>query len=231
MTAQLKYKSGSAGLRLENKNFHLYGKDFNDKFMTTLFSLSKFNDGTLDFSLNGTLAEYTGVIYVQDTIINDYKILNNILAFVNTVPSLVTFKLPGYSNEGLLINKAYIKFEHKNNTFNLTDIYLDSKEIDIFGNGFVDIDNDKLDIVLNLKTDLGSNLAKIPLVGYIILDGETLSTNMHMTGKIADPKVQSLIAKDIVVAPINIIKRTLSLPYLLIKKAIQVAGEDQEEEK
>jgi len=221
LTAQLKYVKGSAGLRFEDKKFHLYGKNFNDKFMNKLLFLSKFSKGNLDFSLSGDVNDYAGVIYVKKTIIKDYKTLNNILAFVNTVPSLVTFKLPGYNNEGLFVNKAYINFEYKKNIYHLNDIYLDSKEIDIFGNGIADLKNDNLDIVLNLKTDLGSDLAKVPLVGYIILDKDTISTTLSIKGKVSNPKVKSLLAKDIVLAPFNIIKRTLSLPYLLIKDAVE----------
>ncbi|CAI6151341.1 MAG: hypothetical protein SPLUMA2_SPLUMAMAG2_00125 [uncultured Sulfurimonas sp.] len=220
LTAQLKYAKGSSGLRFENKKFHLYGKNFNDMFMNRLLSLSKFSKGNLDFSLSGDINDYSGVIYVKKTTIKDYKTLNNILAFINTVPSLITFKLPGYNNEGLFVNKAYINLEHKKDIYNLTDIYLDSKEIDIVGNGIVDLKNNNLDIVLNLKTDLGSDLAKVPLVGYIILDKDTISTTLSIKGKVSDPKVKSLLAKDIVLAPFNIIKRTLSLPYQLIRDAV-----------
>ncbi|MDF1879280.1 AsmA-like C-terminal domain-containing protein [Sulfurimonas sp. SAG-AH-194-C20] len=220
ITSQLTYAQGKAGLRFENKKFHLYGKNFNDKFMNKLFSLSKFAKGTLDFSLTGNTDAYGGAIYVKETTINDYKTLNNILAFINTVPSLITFKLPGYNNEGLYVNKAYIKFKYNENIFNLTDMYLDSKELDIFGNGVADFKNDSIDIILNLKTDLGSDLAKVPLVGYIILDGDSISTTLSIKGKASDPIVKSLIAEDIIVAPLNIIKRTLSLPYVLIRDAL-----------
>ena len=220
LTAQLNYAKGVAGLRFKDNNFHLYGKNFNDKFMTKIFILSKFNKGNLDFSLSGKLDDYKGVIYIKDTTINDYKILNNILAFVNTIPSLVTFALPGYNKEGLFINKAYINFNHQNNVFNLSDIYLDSKEIDVLGSGVADLEKDTIDITLNLKTDLGSDLAKVPLIGYIILDKDSISTTLNIKGKASDPTVKSLIAEDIVVAPLNIIKRTLSLPYIFIKDAI-----------
>lgn len=220
LTAQLNYAKGVAGLRFKDNNFHLYGKNFNDKFMTKIFFLSKFNKGNLDFSLSGKLNDYKGVVYIKDTTINDYKILNNILAFVNTIPSLVTFELPGYNTQGLFVNKAYVNFNYQNNVFNLSDIYLDSKEIDILGSGVADLEKDTIDITLNLKTDLGSGLAKVPLVGYIILDKDTISTTLNIKGKASDPTVKSLIAEDIVIAPLNIIKRTLSLPYVFIKDAI-----------
>ena len=221
LTAQLKHAKGNSGLRFEDKKFYFYGKNFNDKFMNRLLPLSKFTKGSLDFSLSGNINDYSGVVYVKKTAIKDYKTLNNILAFITNIPSLLIFKQPDYNNEGLFVNKAYTNFEYKKDMFNLTNIYLDSKEIDIFGNGIVSLKNDYLDIVLNLKTNLGSDLAKIPLVGYIILDKDTISTTLSIKGKVSDPKIKLLLAEDIIVAPFNIIKRTLSLPYQIIKNTIE----------
>jgi len=219
LTAQLSHTSGEAGLRLEGENFHLYGKNFNDLFMNKLFALSQFSNGSLDFSMDGNINDYEGVMYIKKTTIKDYKTLNNVLAFVNTVPSLVTFNIPGYSKNGLLVEKAYINFTSKKNLLTLSNIYLDSKEIDIVGKGTFNTSSNLLDVILNLKTDLGSNLSKIPLVGYIIFDGDSISTTLSIKGDASNPSVKSLIAKDIVVAPLNIIERTLTLPYKLIKDA------------
>jgi hypothetical protein len=102
-----------------------------------------------------------------------------------------------------------------------SDIYLNSIELKILGRGDVNLKKNTIDMTLNLKTDLGSNLSKVPLVGYILLDGDTISTTLNITGKLADPKIESLIARDIIVAPINIIKRTLTLPYKLIKDTLE----------
>ena len=216
--AQLVYKYGNAGFKLDNKKIHLYGENFNDEFMESLFSLSKFNGGKLSFSMNGTLKNYDGLFYISDTTIVDYKMMNNILAFINTVPSLTTFSLPGYSKSGLKVDSAYLNFNAQNSIFKVSDFFLDSKEIDILGGGVADLDKDKIDVTLNLKTDLGSSISKIPLVGYILLgEDNTISTTMKITGKLSNPDVKSLLAKDIAVAPINIVKRALLLPYDLIK--------------
>jgi hypothetical protein len=212
-TAQLKYAQGSAGFKLQNKTFHLYGNNFNDKFMDNIFSLSKFKGGKLEFSVKGTLDDYAGEFYINHTTVLDYKLLNNVLAFVNTVPALMTFSLPGYNQNGLYIDASYAKFHAKNGLFNISDFLVDSKEIDIFGKGMADIKNNKIDINLKLKTDLGSSARKIPIVGYILFDGDSVSTTVHVSGKLSDPKVNSMLAKDIIVAPFNIIKRTLLLPF------------------
>ena len=218
--ANLEHKGAQAGLKLKDKKFNLFGKNFNDTFMNALFSLSKFNNGSLDFAIEGSLNKYKGVLYINKTNIKEYKMLNNILAFVNTVPSLITFSVPGYSNKGLFVDNAYLKFSAQNNVFNLSDIYLHSKEIDILGKGSANINTDEIDITLNLKTDLGSSLSQVPVVGYLILDGDTLSTTLSIKGNMSDPKIKSRIAKEVIVAPLNIIKRTLSLPFQLIKDVI-----------
>lgn len=216
-TAQLEHEKGFAGFKLQNDRVHLYGENFGDKFMESLFSLSRFKGGKLSFSMNGTLDNYDGLFYITNTTIVDYKMLNNILAFVNTVPSLATFSLPGYSKSGLKVSSAYMNFNAQNSLFNISDFFLDSKEIDILGSGIADVANNKIDVTLNLKTDLGSSASKIPLVGYVILGDDAISTTMSITGKLNNPKVESLIAKEILVAPINIVKRALLLPYDLLK--------------
>ncbi|MCD6173515.1 MAG: AsmA-like C-terminal domain-containing protein, partial [Sulfurimonas sp.] len=192
---------------------------FNDKFMEKLFLLSDFKGGTFEFDMNGTIKNYDGIFTVKNTIVLDYKILNNILAFVNTVPSLLTFSIPGYHKKGLKVNTAYMKFKSKNNILNISDIYLDSKEIDIFGKGKANFIEDTLDLELSLKSDLGSKISKIPLVGYLLMGEDSISTTLSITGKLSDPDIKSLIAKDIAVVPLNILKRTITLPYKLFQNS------------
>ena len=185
--------------------------------MDKLFALSKFKDGKLSFSMAGKTKDYKGLIHIKNTTVLDYKILNNILAFVNTIPSLVTFSLPGYSKNGLEVKSAYINFNSKDDIFDITDISLDSKEMDIVGRGTASFTKNEIDINLNLVTDLGSSISKIPVVGYILLGEDSISTSMSISGKLDDPNVKSLIVKDIAIAPLNIIKRTLLLPFHLFE--------------
>jgi hypothetical protein len=221
LTAQLLYKNGKAGFKLQNREFHLYGYGFNDTFMQNLFSISKFKGGNLDFSISGNLNKYNGIFFVKNTRMLDYVILNNVLAFINTVPSLATFSLPGYDKNGLLVNNAYMRFEAQNKHYTVSDLYIGSKEITIVGKGDVDLNTNSIDLTMNLKTDLGSNLSKVPLVGYILLDGKSISTTLKVYGPLKDPKVETMLAQDIAVAPLNIIMRTLKLPYKLINDSLE----------
>lgn len=218
ITAQFIHGNGKAGLKFEDDKFHVYGENFNDKFMENLFALSKFKGGLFEFSMDGTTNEYDGIFNVKNTTVIDYKVLNNILAFVNTIPSLVTFSIPGYSSTGLKIKNAYMNFHAKNNVFDISDVYLDSQEIDILGRGTANFNTNSIDVQLNLKTDLGSKMSQVPLVGYILFDGNTISTTLSITGALDNPDVKSLLARDIIVAPLNIVKRVLLLPYHLLSQ-------------
>ena len=215
-TAQLTHSKAKANFRFKNDKFYLYGEQFNDKFMENLFALSKFKNGNFKYTMYGTTKEYSGSLIVEDTTILDYKILNNVLAFINTIPSLITFSTPGYSSTGLLVKKAYVNFKVKNDLFNINDINLKSKELNILGRGTANFKENKIDLDLNLKTDLGSGFSKIPAVGYILLGDDSISTSLHVSGALNNPEIKSKIAKEIIVAPLNILKRTLMLPFNII---------------
>jgi len=212
-TAQLTHRNGKAGFKFDNGKFHLYGENFNDNFMQNLFALSKFKNGKMSFSMNGTIKEYDGIFYIDNTTMIDYKLLNNILAFIDTAPSLVTFSLPEYNKNGLKVRSAYATFHSKDHVIKFTNMYLDSKEMDIAGKGTMSFKKNEIDLVLNLKSNLGSSINKIPVVGYILLGDDTVSTSLSITGKLSNPKIKSLLAKEIIVAPLNIIKRTLHAPF------------------
>ncbi len=223
LTAKLHYKQGESILKLEGDTFYLYGKNFNDTFMSKLISISRFSKGTLEFSINGTVDEYIGSILVKDTTMRDHVILNNVFAFIDTVPSLISFRVPGYNTKGLYAKQAIIHFKSKKKFFTISDIYLDSKEVKILGKGTMDLNKKIIDIKLNLKSDLGSILSKVPLLGYVILGEDSISTTLKINGDLKNPKVKSLIVEDIVIAPINILKRTLSLPFKLIHNVLDTS--------
>ena len=217
--ARLEDKGGSAVFEYVNDSFYLYGQDFSDTFMSHLLALAEYKGGKMGFAVNGTTSRADGIVRVNDTIVKDYKVLNNVLAFINTIPSLTTFSLPHYAKEGIAVSEAYADFTYEKGKVHVKGVKVDSHEIDIVGDGIIDYTNNAIDMELNLITDLGSNVGKVPLVGYILLgeDG-SISTTLNVKGKLDDPEVKTAIAKDIVVAPFNIIKRTLTFPFQIFKK-------------
>ncbi|MEA2111908.1 MAG: AsmA-like C-terminal domain-containing protein [Campylobacterota bacterium] len=216
--AVLTHKEGSARLQYKDNVFHLIGDNFNDEFMNNLLALAVHKRGSLYFNMYGTPSDFQGILKVNETILKDYKVINNLLAFVNTVPALSTFSLPNYSSKGLKVKEAYGGFTYKRKNISIHDASLDSKELKLRGKGALNFTKNSIDMKLNLKTDLGSQLSKIPIVGYLLFgDDGSVSTTVTIDGKLDDPKVSNAMAKDIVVSPFKLLKRTILLPVHFIE--------------
>ncbi len=217
--ATLQYAQGQAQFELDkDNNFHLYGDQFNDTFMNSLLALAEHQKGSLYFYISGKPEQFQGVLRVKKTILKDYKVINNMLAFVNTLPALTTFSLPQYSSKGLRVKEAYAGFTFDKNNITVHDISIDSKELRIQGNGKLNFKTNSIDMQLALKTDLGSKLSKVPIVGYLLFgDDGSVSTTLSIMGKLDNPTVTNAVAEDIIVAPFQLLKRAILLPVHLIE--------------
>lgn len=213
--ATLVHGHGQAKLAMEKEDFYIEGNNFNDYFMEELFHYSDFIGGNLSLEAKGRLENFEGIVKVEKTTLKKHKVLNNVLAFINTVPSLATFSLPNYNSQGLPITEAYSHFNYSGSVIKMDHFALLSPEIKIYGEGNADISKDTVKGMMTLKTDIGSKLSKIPMVGYILFgDDGSVSTTLTIKGKLSDPEVETAFAKEILTAPFNILKRTLVYPFL-----------------
>jgi len=230
LNAQLLHgQKGGIALEYANKTFFIYGDQLNDKFMNGLAEFSDFKGGELSFYLLGTPEEFEGVVQVKNTIVKDYKIMNNVFAFLNTIPALVTFSVPHYNIKGLTVDEAYGGFSVKDDVMTIKGFHVTAPELAFNGKGSVNLSNKTLDVETSLVTEAGSNLSKIPLLGYILVGEEDnkATTTISISGPLSDPNVSNTLAKDIVIAPFNIVKRALTFPVHYIDKA-QAALEEAE---
>lgn len=213
INAQLIHAKGGVLFESNDQNISVFGRGLNDAFMSHLFKFSTFKGGELSFVMQGPIDDMDGIININKTVIKDYTVLNNILAFFNTIPSLVTFSVPDYSKSGLYVEEMYSAFHKTGPKIKIRDTKLSSKELVITAEGGTDFDEESVDLLLQVKTDLGSSAKNIPVLGYIIFGEDSVSTTVRVHGPLSDPKVESSVAKSIIAAPFNIIKRTLSLPF------------------
>ncbi len=228
LNAQLLHGSnGGAFLEYYDKDFFIYGDNFNDKFMDGLAEFSDFKGGKLGFYVTGKDDRIDGVVKVTDTIIKDFKSLNNVFALLNTIPALVTFSVPHYTTKGLMMHEAYASFSIENKLMEIKGFHVNAEEIAFNGKGRVDLNTKTQDIEMSLVTEAGTNLSKIPLLGYILVGKEedTVTTTLTVSGPIDDPVIKNTLAKDIVIAPFNIIKRALTFPVHYAEKAKQAIDE------
>ncbi len=219
IVAQLLKEDGRVDLEVDGAQFYLRGKALNDDFMDSIFVLSDFSGGELSFLISGTTSKFSGLVRVDETTVYDFIILNNIFAFFNTIPALITFSSPSYERDGIYVESSYAKIEFEDKNLTVSDIEVRAKEMRFTGGGYIDYGSDYMKLELAVEIKAAENLRKIPLIGYILAgdDGSELTT-VQVIGDIENPRIGSLIAKDMIVTPFNILLRTISFPIHYIKK-------------
>jgi hypothetical protein len=205
---------------LENGYFILYGNDYDKKELTPLLKIfNSFYKINLDFVLVKTPENfYVGKIYVNSGIVSKLKALNNIIAFINTIPSLLSLKSPGFSGKGYKIKKGFINYIYYKNILYFKQIDVQGVNLGFTGKGYINFNTGKIN--LKLTAIIKMKLKKIPIIGkglsYILFgkDGN-LDVKIIVTGNYDDPKVEKDIGSNIVLTPFKLFKRVITLPFNL----------------
>jgi len=178
-----------------------------------------FKDGTFSFFIRGLNDEnYSGKFDINSSYLVQMSAYNNLIALINTIPSMAFFKSPGFNEDGYEIKKGNILFSRQGDILTLHIIELNGVSADIEGFGIVNLKDKTLEVDLQLKTlkDISGVIDKIPLVNYIVLGKDkSISTAIKLTGNLYDPKVETQVLQDSITSPFNILKRTIELPFKL----------------
>lgn len=215
----LAHGSGNVSLKLTDGAFTLKGSELNDEFMGALIQNSRFQGGEMLVSAKGTMDEFSAIFEIKDTVLNKLATVNNIMAFMNTVPALVTFSLPEYSRRGFPVDSATVGMVFKDKVAQIKSMEIHSPELRAKGTGTVDFAHKIIDMDINLKTQAGQNVGKIPVVGYVLAgkdDDDSIS--LKIKGGFDNPDVDYSLIKNIAVYPAEILYRTLKLPFYLGRK-------------
>lgn len=202
----------------QNNNVNISMKNMHDEVLHKLFKMNFLSKGEYELVLHGPVGKMRGRFSVQRAYIKNLQAFNNLFAFINSVPALITFQNPGFNTKGLFIKNGYVDFIYSKELLYIKKLHLVSDSTTFDGEGIIDLKANKIGMVLQLKTlkSVTNILNKIPVAGYILLgkDG-SVSTTIKITGDLDNPKIKTQTIKDTLHAPLNIIKRTLLLPFKL----------------
>jgi len=203
------------------KDMKIEAKNISNYFINSLGGKKIFENGRFSFKTKGDLKNLRGKFSIQNATLKELKVFNNLMAFINTIPSLLFLQNPNFSDKGYKIKNGEIEFIKIDNILTLTRIVLNGYSADIFGKGYVDLKQNHIDLNLQISTlqNIDKIIKHIPLVGYIILgkDGKN-SVSLKIEGNLSDPTVQTYLIKDIFQMPFNILKRTLNIPMQIFDK-------------
>ena len=216
---QLKHKNGYANVYQRDKAITLDANEFGDEFMNTFFGTGKtyFTNGRFFINANtNPKGALIGKFKLQNTSVNELHLLQNLMAFIDTIPSLLSFKAPGFNNDGYHIDEGEIEFGFDEKFLAINNLDMKGSSIDILGRGIIVLENNEISLNAQLITakSLSGIINKIPVVNYILLGKEgTISTNFSISGSLENPQISINTATDILLSPFNILKRTIMSPF------------------
>jgi len=208
------------------------GKKLNSTFMDALAREAEFREGEMGIVAYGRFNQFSTIIQINETILESFTALNKILAFVNTVPDLATFSLPGYSTNGLPVTSVLAGALIEDGMATIKSFDLLSPQMTMSGNGWVNLPGNLMEMEFNLTTKAKKKISKIPLFGYIMVGSrEVPSITVKVTGDVSDPQVENSMFKEITTLPFSMLYRTLTLPYTLVEPMLNSMKEIEAPEK
>ncbi len=216
-----KLEKQSIYMQKADKTLLLTCRDLTDEFMNTALGKDAFENGVFELNIDQNNTDYLdGTFSAKNTTIRGLTFYNNLMALVHTIPSLVTFKNPGFNEDGYKIDSSIIYFRKHGDLLTFNKIVIDGKSADIIGKGSINLKTKKIDITLQISVlkNLSSMVNSIPVVNYIILgkDGR-IYTEVNIKGTVKKPIIITNVVQDTALSPFSIIKRTIETPFRIFQ--------------
>lgn len=214
------YKNAKISANGSFENYSIEAKSLNDVFVKNFLDIYGIKGGNYNLKAIGKRKNLKGKVTFFNATLKDMALLNNIMAFLNTIPSLITFSDPGYNKYGYYVKKGVIDFYLANKILYIKNFNLEGKSINFQGDGIVDLNSNRINMNVTLTTfkNISNILNKIPVAGYILLGKKgNISTKLKIEGSLIKPKISTNIAKETIKAPLNILKRALEMPFEIFK--------------
>ncbi|WP_086256703.1 YhdP family protein [Campylobacter vicugnae] len=184
-----------------------------------ILDLNTFSEGIFGLKIIGKNSKnFKADLELKDTYLKDYKIYNQLLAFLDSIPSLLIFKVPDFNNKGFSVQDGIIRLQRIDDNLTIHAIDIKGANADIVGSGGINLSTNDIDITLELKLlkDASTIIDKIPLVNHILLGKDrSISTVITISGTIDKPDIKTQVITDVLTTPFSIIKNTLTLPFVI----------------
>jgi len=165
----------------------------------------------------GTLMH--GEILLEGGVMERFKAYDKTRNFIRNNRELSRLKESDFAEKGFMIKEGKILYRIIGTKVIFDSIYIRGKSATIVGKGTLDILTKKLDINMAVQTvrKLGKIVGSVPVLGYILMgEDNSVTFALKITGTLEDPKVETSAAKEILMLPFELIKRTLESPAHLL---------------
>ena len=214
-------KQGRVGYFSDEKSINLDATDISGEFINGLLGTKSFEGGKFRLKMLGESSKNFKVeVRFFGTYLKDYIFYQRLLSFLNSVPSLLSFKTPDFNDKGFTVKNGKILLTRKGDVIEFLAIEMIGTSADIGGRGTIDLKSKKINIDLELKIlkDASGIIDKIPLINQIILGKDrSLSTVIAIRGTTEKPEYSTQILRDALLSPLKIIRNVLQAPFLIFE--------------
>ena len=214
-------KQGRVGYFSDEKSINLDATDISGEFINGLLGTKSFEGGKFRLKMLGESSKnFKAEVRFFGTYLKDYIFYQRLLSFLNSVPSLLSFKTPDFNDKGFTVKNGKILLTRKGDVIEFLAIEMIGTSADIGGRGTIDLKSKKINIDLELKIlkDASGIIDKIPLINQIILGKDrSLSTVIAIRGTTEKPEYSTQILQDALLSPLKIIRNVLQAPFLIFE--------------
>ncbi|MBZ7982433.1 AsmA-like C-terminal domain-containing protein [Campylobacter sp. RM12640] len=216
-------KGGDLIAQIGKNNFKAYLRELSHQALNEIVNKEVFISGEIDLDAKGnTLSDYEGLINIRNAYLSNTKNYINLIAFIESIPALVTFNKPGFTKKGLGIKFGSIEFRNKNDIINIDKVNILGYNIDCSGQGIINTKSKTADITLNIFTLKNTNkiISNIPIVKEIFIGGKDnkIATQLKISGSLDNLEYKTSLAKDILTSPFILMKNIITLPKNIIDR-------------
>ncbi|MBN2824807.1 MAG: AsmA-like C-terminal domain-containing protein, partial [Campylobacterales bacterium] len=203
-------------------NIAIDAVNIDDEMLHPLINFKALKGGRYRLHLAGDIDNTIhGKIIIDGGMVEKFQGYNNMLAFLNAIPALMTLSNPGFNDKGYQIKSGEIEYSIINQKLiKFKSIRIVGGSSTIIGVGEINLaDNSvKIDLAVQTAREIGKVVGAIPIVGYILVgDGKSIAMGVTVRGSLDNPEVKSHALKDMVSLPLGMIERLLKSPARLIE--------------
>lgn len=227
-----------------DKKVDIFTDNLSNEFVNAIIDKQLLKDGTILFMASGTLDSLNGKILIENSNVDDLAVLNNLLIFIHTSPALVNPLLAVPSVVGMATNSGFnltgykivngvieFNYNYDQNIVDIKKFVTVGNGIDFDGVGQINMNDNTLDTKVKLifLKDYSKIVGAIPVVNYVLLgDNNRVETEVNLHGALENPEITTNLTKESFSVPLNITKRVLSSPSMLLDF---INGKKEEENK
>lgn len=181
----------------------------------------------VDANLAGRLGKWrTGRLnlYSRKGFIRRLSVLSKALSLLNITGIISGTLVTDLDRKGFSYSELEVKSHVKDNHLIVDKAVIRGSGLNIFASGDIDIINRDCDIVMLLAPlkAIDTILGNLPIIGRAMGGRDTaiVAVPVKITGKIDDPDVKILAAKEVGEGIINFVTRTIKLPFALLSPLV-----------